>query len=135
MNTYRILSAFLLLGFWSPIRSAEPSASEPGADKVAMVTEMQGAVNAVAIKHGNIPFTQIFTNEPQRATAVRKRFMEIERSDTLQKQIDEMEARAKTLQETIQNNEAVAADLERKITARKVELASLTPAPAETVGK
>lgn len=94
--------------------------------KAAMVSEMQAAVNAIAIKHGNLPFTQIFTNEPQRAAAVRQRFMEIERADNLAKQVLEMELRLKTLQENVQASQAIFNDLDQKVAARKVELASLT---------
>jgi hypothetical protein len=115
---------------WPAFGGAESAPSPASQKRDAMVSEMRAAVNEIALKHGNIPFTQIFTNEPQRATAVRQRFMEIERADNLSAQIVELEARLKALQEAVKASEAQAADLERRIVAEKQELAS--PAQTET---
>lgn len=113
--------------------SADTPKEQPDDPKGAMVLEMQTAVGAIAAKHGNISFTQIFTNEPQRAAAVRRRFMEIEQADNLGRQIVELENKSKTLQETIRAEEAQVDALERKIAAKKSELASLTPPPPTEV--
>lgn len=97
---------------------------EDASKKSDMIAEMHASVDAIAKKYGNLPFTQIFTNEPARAAAVRKRFMEFEKMDSLQKQISDLEQKAARLNEELQAREAIASGMERKLTAQQLELQS-----------
>lgn len=97
----------------------------PSDGRAEMVTEMKAAVREIAARHGNIAFTEIFTNQPERAAAVRRRFMEIERSTSLDREIEELGKRSQALQETVRSEEAVVRELERRIAVRKLELKAL----------
>lgn len=110
----------------------EPPGLPVKENKAVMVAEMQAAVNTIAIKYGNVPFTQIFTNEPQRAAAIRKRFMEIERVDDLSRQIQEQELQLKKLRESVQESQAVVASLDQEIAAKR---RSLTESSQQENGK
>lgn len=124
----------------SSLSGGEPEAvavvAAPEVPQKDMLTEMREEVQAIATKHGNPPFLQIFSNDPKRAELLRARLKAVAQTDkaeSLGQQIAEKTKQLAALEIEIGTKQALLAQIERSLQAAQMaEAAAAAAAPGAT---
>jgi hypothetical protein len=111
-----------------------PVAGEIGSAKRAaerydeMLTRMQSAVEEIAELYGNPLFLQVFTNDEERAAALKQRLRSAGTADAMRKELAELQKKRDELLGDIALKEREAARLSERLARQRVALDSLASA-------
>jgi hypothetical protein len=115
-------------------KTAGPAAGENGSAKRAaerydeMLTRMQSAVEEVAELYGNPLFLQVFTNDEERAAALKQRLRSAGTADAMRKELADLQKKREELLNDIALKEREAARLSERLARQRVALDSLASA-------
>lgn len=87
-----------------------------------MYEEMNHAVAEVARRYGNPPFTQIQTNEREKATAIRKRLADLDRHEALTLELEQAEQQLAQVRDQVKRRTEQLARVEENLVRTREEL-------------
>jgi hypothetical protein len=109
--------------------TSEPSSAER-ADKryQEMLGRMQASIEEIAQLYGNPVFLQVFTNDVERASELKRRLRSARSGDEIESELQRLERRRSELRDDIALKERESARLTKKLTAQREALDSVSSA-------
>lgn len=112
----------------TPTVSAADSSKRADAHYEEMLTRMQTAVEDIAEIYGNPLFLQVFTNDPERAAALKQRLRSAGTAEAIRKELADLQKKREDLLNDIALKERETTRLSERLTRQRAALDALAGA-------